>query len=298
LSVRIKKLKVEEGLKLFGPFVLLFVLGALIRRFYPCNWYTPDFFHVLADAFMVAGLIGASLELFSSKFLIEKVADDLASKLVGRGLPAELQSHIREITKTTFVRDHYLKEYRFSNPDEFHYMEVEMTVTFDVKNYSDTVCQYHPVIQEEIFFKPEFLYLEYGVAGEQPISFDAAKLAGLVKSDETTGVQMVEGPETIKLFPIREDDKAVCHVVLKYRLTLPEEYTDVTHFGGATIDATLRVQNIPQGFYFVSAHAEHTPDSSSWYFKGPFVQGQHVNAWWYRKKNPSDSRKWAEPTQP
>ena len=282
MTVRLKNLRLGTTTRIFGPFVGIFAAGALLRWLYPVNWRIVDFFHALADALMVAGLIGACLDLYSSKFLIEEVSGDLAGKLVGRGLPPELQSHIREITKTVFVRSNYVKEYRFLRVAEDKF-QVEVTVTFEVRNYSDAPAEYSPSAQDEKFFDPKFLALEYGISGESQNSFQGVDLNQLLTSQSGTSVKGIEGPKKVRLFPIRENEKSVCRVFLKYALTMPDEYTEVTHFGGATLGVTLRVAEMPDGYEFFSAGAQHTPGSTSWYYSQPFVTGQHVNAWWFRK---------------
>jgi len=103
MAVRFRNLAAKEWFSLFAPFLLSFVLGILLRLRYRTTWPLYDLVYTLADALVVAGIIGSLLELFSAKLLIQKVADDLAGKLVGRGLPPELQSHIQEITKTALV---------------------------------------------------------------------------------------------------------------------------------------------------------------------------------------------------
>ena len=84
MSFHFRNLGAKERGALFGPFAALFLVGLLIRFLYRSCWFVSDSFYALADALMVAGIIGGLLEAFSAKFMIEKVSDDLAQKLVGR----------------------------------------------------------------------------------------------------------------------------------------------------------------------------------------------------------------------
>lgn len=111
MSFRFRDLKVVQWIRLFGPLLGAFLFGFILRVAYPYCWFMPDAFYSLADALMVAGIVGSLLEMFSAKFMIERVADDLAEKLVGRGLPKELQAHIRRITNTDLVWGNYTKRY-------------------------------------------------------------------------------------------------------------------------------------------------------------------------------------------
>jgi hypothetical protein len=136
------------------------------------------------------------------KFLIQRVTGDLAERLVGRGLPAQLQAQISGIVETALVRENYLKVYRFSDLEDGH-VYIDSTISFDVKNYSDGAQDYAPFLAEETFYDPEFSYLEYGVSGGAAYSLGCDELSKLVVTDERTHVKTIIGPNRIRLDPIR-----------------------------------------------------------------------------------------------
>jgi hypothetical protein len=283
MTTRFRDFSIEEYWNLAWPFLCLLGLGLAIRAV--THWWPQDVAIALGDALMVAGAIGVAFELYATRFLIEQVAKDLSGKLVGRGLPSELQSHIRTIVETDFVRENYVKAYSLSD-SEHHTgsLVLDITVSFDVKNYSDSGKTYIPVIHEETFYRPEFKDLEYSIVGGEFHHLNAAELSLATKTDPKTNVKTVS-VSGIKLEPFRRNEKAVCKLVLKYRLQMPEEYSDVTNFAGATIGAIIRIDKIPDRLDFVST-GEHTDGSKSWYFGHPFISGQHVRAWWFKKKKP------------
>jgi len=230
---------------------------------------------------MVAGILGLLLELFATRLLVEKVSGDLAEKLVGRGLPPELQAYIRSIVDTDIVRDHYIKEYKLSLLDGGKKVQLDVTVSFDVRNYSDTVIEYTPIYQDEVFYDPKFMSLEYGLIGQK-------KLTETVdETDPITKVLTVGGKRKIKLQPFRRDEKAVCQVVMRYRLKMPSDYSDIINFAAATIGATIRVESLPPELDFVSGGYTTLSDlpsgDKSWYFDRPFVTGQNIRVWWFKK---------------
>jgi hypothetical protein len=171
---RFRDLSVEEYWNLTWPFALSLIGGMVLHRLTPCQpWHgiPPDSVSSLADALMVAGILGLLLELFATRLLVEKVSGDLAEKLVGRGLPDELQSHIRTIVDTAIVRDHYNKTYKLSFTDDKHdFVYVDVALGFDVKNYSDATVEYTPTFQDENFHSPQFISLEYGLVGKERFS--------------------------------------------------------------------------------------------------------------------------------
>jgi hypothetical protein len=291
MTTRFRDLSGVEYWNLAWPFILSCIVGVIFRILAPRVQlaYGPpeDVVAALADALLVAGIVGLLLELFASRLFIENIARDISEKLVGRGLPPELQSHIREIVNTSVVRDRYVKTYKLSPPDASGHVQIDLNISFDVKNYSDSVQHYSPTFAEEIFYHPEFLSLQYGLPGQQPrIDFDE-------ETNTVTKVKTIKGKHEVKLEPFRSNERALCEVKMRYRITMPEEYSDVTSFGGATVGATLLVENMPQGMDVVSI-GETTSTSNpngdkSWYFDRPFVTNQHIRVWWFKKRGVTPS---------
>ena len=283
---RFRKLSIKEYARLLLPFLFFGILGAVAKLKYPYWWPAIDLVYFLANAFMVAMVIGVILTLSSAKLLIEEVADNLAQRLIGRGLPAELQGSIKDMVNTEFVRDHYVKSYTFS-ASERGQVNLDIEIRFEVRNYSDWVQDYAPEIAEENSCQPEFRFLEYGIAGKKIYTFSDENLSSMVETMSEINIKRVpkSALPKVSLKPAKGGDKSVGQVTWRYRVTMPEEYCDVTRFGEATIGATLQLQDIPEGLEFESggdASLHHEYGSFSWYFDRPFIPGQHVRAWWGR----------------
>src|ERR1051325_7408236 len=90
-------LSLKDHLRLLLPFLLLGAVGAATRVTYPYSWPANELVFFLADAFIVAMVLGVAFDVFSAKLLVERVSDGLAQALVGRGLPIEMQGPVRDI---------------------------------------------------------------------------------------------------------------------------------------------------------------------------------------------------------
>jgi len=291
---RFRPLTLKDHARLLLPLVVAGVLGGVARLRYPYWWPAPELVSFVADSFIVAALLGVFLDLFSARLLVERVSDGLAQKLIGRGLPAELQAPIRDIVGTDLVRDHYVKSYAFSVPEDGH-VQVDIEVRYEVRNYSDAGRDYAPEIAAETFFQPEFRFLEYGIAGRKIHSFSEENLSSKAETVDELNLRRVPASALppISLKPVRTGDKSVCQVMWRYRVTMPEQFCDVTDFGEATLGATLQVQNIPKELEFVSggdASLHHEAGSQSWYYDKSFITGQHLRACWFRKAPGRPSR--------
>ena len=286
MTMKFFDLPSKEYLKLLGPFLVAGIVGVASRIWYPLSWPAAHVVRDLSGALIVVWLIGSFIELFSARFLIQRVADDLAERLVGRGLPSELQGQIGQIVKTTLVRDHFVKSYHFSDPNE-GYVRIDIKLTCDVKNYSDSVQEYAPTIGEESFYDPEFVSVDYGIRGGSSLSYTGDQLTPFVETDPHIKNKNVKGLKTIKLDPIKTNPAAICQVILRYRVRMREDYSDIMAFGGPTIGFSIQADRIPEGFEFFSSGEamRHEPGSPSWNFDRPFLPGQHVRAWWFRKRD-------------
>ena len=94
---RFHALSLKDHARLLLPFLGMGVLGGVAKLQYPYWWLAPDLVSFLANVFIVTAVLGVLLELFSAKLLVEKVSEDLAQRVIGRGLPPELQASIRDI---------------------------------------------------------------------------------------------------------------------------------------------------------------------------------------------------------
>jgi hypothetical protein len=280
-------LSFTDHLRLLLPFLVAGTVGMVARLKYPYWWPANDLVYFLADSFIVAMVLGVALDLFSARLLVERVSDSVAQRLIGRGLPAELQAPIRDVVGTDLVRDHYVKSYAFSPPKD-GYVEVYVEVRYEVRNYSEAVRDYAPELSAEVFLQPRFRFLEYGIPGRKIYTFSDDSLTSKVQTVDELNVMQVPGSALppISLNPVRSGEKAACKVTWRYGVTLPDEFCDVTNFDEATLGATFQVE-APEELEFVTggdASLHHEAGSQSWYFEKAFISGQHVRAWWFRRK--------------
>jgi hypothetical protein len=284
---RFYALSVMDHMRLLLPFLLLGAVGVVTRIEYRYWWPANELVYFLADAFIVAMVLGVSFDVFSAKLLVERVSDGLAQALVGRGLPIEMQGPVRDIVSTDLVRDHYVKTYAFSMPESGR-VQVSVEVRYEIRNYSEAVCDYAPEMTVESFFQPEFRFLEYGIAGRKIHSFSDENLSSKLEIEDDLGIIRVprSALPLLSLKPVKAGEKAPCQVTWRYGITVPEQYCDVTDLDEATLGATLHVETLPEELEFVSgydASLHHEAGSQSWYFEKAFIAGQHLRASWFRR---------------
>jgi hypothetical protein len=285
---RFYALSLKDHMRLLSPFLVLGAVGVVTRIEYRYWWPANELVYFLADAFIVAMILGVAFDVFSAKLLVERVSDGLAQALVGRGLPVEMQGPVRDIVSTDLVRDHYVKTYAFSAPENGH-VQVSVEVRYEIRNYSEALRDYAPEMTIEGFFQPKFRFLEYGIAGRKIYSFSCENLSSKVEVEDDLGVIRVprNALPLLSLKPVKAGEKTPCQVTWRYGITVPEQYCDVTDLDEATLGATLQVETLPEELEFASgydASLHHEAGSQSWYFEKAFIAGQHLRAWWFRRK--------------
>jgi len=286
---RFYALSIRDHLRLLLPFLVAGAIGVVARLKYPYWWPGNELVYFVADAFIVAMLLGVVIDVFSAKLLVERVSDGLAQRLVGRGLPIDMQGPVRDVVSTDLVRDHYVKSYAFTALDDGR-VQVNVEVRFEVRNYSEAVRDYAPGMVADTFFQPEFHFLEYGIAGRKIYTFSDDGLACKAETEDALGVTRVprSALPSLSLKPVKAGEKAACQVTWRYSITVPDQYCDVTELDEATLGATIQIETLPDELEFVAggdASLHHEAGSQSWYFEKAFIPGQCVRCWWFRKKS-------------
>jgi hypothetical protein len=280
---RFRDLTAREYGTLFGPYLGVIGGGLILALiFYGAERWHELFVKIL-DAAIIAGLLGIGIELLSHNKLIQRVADGLLGKLAGAGLPATLQEQIRSLVKVGTVRVDYKKSYRFDNPSNGK-ITIAISVSHDVVNYGDDTEEYRPWMAEEGIYNPKFIYLEYKLPTGEGFCFNDDQLMARRTIRQDTHAIETKG-DAIKIRPLKYDSNAKCSVRWQYKVTMPEEYSDITAFGGPTTNATVELERLPDGFEFCSGgDAHHLENSKTWTFKQSFISGQHIRAWWFKKR--------------
>jgi hypothetical protein len=291
---RFHPLSLKDHVRLLLPFLILGILGGVARFKYPYWWPVPDLVFFVGDSFLASALLGMLLELFLARLVVDRISSELAQRLIGRGLPEELQAPIRDVVGTDFVRDHYVKSYAFSPPEDGQ-VQVDIEVRYEVRNYSETVRDYAPELGAEVFLQPEFRFLEYGIPGRKIHTYSEENLLSKIETVDELSARRVpkNALPPVSLKPVRSGEKSACQVTWRYRILAPEQYCDLIEFDQATLGATLQVQDIPEELEFVSggdASLHHEAGSQSWYFDKSFITGQHLRAWWFRRASLRSSR--------
>src|SRR2546422_10556326 len=97
---------------------------------------------------------------------------------------------------------------------------------------------------------------------------------------------MIRRPPRSTLFPYTTLFRSVCKVTWRYKVTMRDEYSDVTSFSAATIGARIVLRDIPSGldFHCSGESLKHVEGSRTWDFDRPFISDQHVRVWWSKKE--------------
>lgn len=245
-----------------------------------------EFAAMLGDAFLVGGIVALSIELFVSRALIEDTARDLSAKLIGVGLPRDLQAVISDIVhETSFVWDEASIRYDIErHPQDSQKVIVKSEWRYRVTNYAKHPKEYLPRIGDERFHPVRFLSFD-GVFDNQPYHIGEDKLT--VERHPGSGGPYVLGQKvTLPPNSLGESEGGRYSVTWRMELTLPSDYSEIIAFGLPTIGPfEVRKGSVPDGFEF---HATVEGDGTTlvanegniWRYNRAFLRGQHIRVWW------------------
>jgi hypothetical protein len=283
MAARLRDMSAKELINLLAPFTVMALVGIAGRTAVPHERW----FSVLADAVFeacaVAGLIGLTVELFAAHRLIEHVSRELSGRLIGRHLPRGLQSLVSKLADTPFVVHDFTKIYRLRDRAD-GYLDVEITITYRVENYSERSLDYSPLWAEEDIYEPTPLRLEYATRASR-FESDENELRNLTKQERGSRVRTIDDLPSVRIESRRNnpDTPDSCRVLWRFRDKMPREYSEVTAFGRATAGCTLRVDEIPPDLEFFGGGDRFTNQGTTWRSDENYIDGQHVRSWWFRR---------------
>lgn len=253
-------------------FLLLIAVGA--AGFWLLGHLDP--LHVLdrlAEAVVIAGILGASVELFARREFLRETAKDMIGYLIGYGLPPEIQNRLREtVTDTGLVRYNQEIRYRIrAHPERSGMVLVEMESSYETKNTSITWRKYTPQLGAEEADGPAFSEVVSEGKGRKAYSIPNPK--PVIKP---VGVLRVYG-RTVRLRPGES-----ITLRWKHSYVLPERYSETSAWLLPTIG--VRVIADVEGFEFSVSPDKALQSSGNVHkYERLFMPGEHIRVRWWPK---------------
>jgi hypothetical protein len=262
--------------------------GLFLHRVYPHHWYFASTVAMFADALAVGAVIAITLEAFLSHVLIQRTAESLSERLVGAGLPSDLQAVIGGIVhRTVIVQDQASARFAIRlDPADSARVIVAITRRYRVWNYSRGVTEYRPSLAEEHYHQPRFVSLECFRGTALYCHLQEHEL--VVEEKPGSHSKIVHG-KSVLLNPVERDKSGDSFtVVWNMEITVPCDYSDVIAFGNPTVGCfEIELASKPDGFEF-EATAEPTMSSAEggtiWRYHRAFLPEQHLRVWWRPKE--------------
>jgi hypothetical protein len=267
--------------KLMAPFVGSSLLGVgLIWFGVAYHW---EFVKGLGEAFAIAGIVGLCIELFAASQIIEHASHQMAARMAGQWLPKAAGDLLYKLVHDTkFVYREYRKTYRIVRQPAGTVI-IHLTLSYRVVNNGKRRERYKPKLLEEGMYSPRVTSLQYGKQSVPTRDLNEETLVGGVRSycpKKRVGISPSEANAAIE--NLRDDQ--VCLVQWAYQIEMREHYSDVTAFGGMTVNPVLELVDKPEDLDFWASEDNSCKQvGRTWTYEQAFVGGQHVRAWWRPK---------------
>jgi hypothetical protein len=143
--------------------------------------------------------------------------------------------------------------------------------------------KYRPKLQEEGMYFPAVLSLDYGNYSLRGDELTTETEVGGVKGFAPKSYVWIQASDATTAIEGLSSEQ-VCVVRWAYQIEMPEYYSDVTAFGGMTINPRIELLDKPDNFEFLASEeppCKHV--GSTWTYERAYVAGQHLRVWWRPK---------------
>jgi len=283
----------EKLRKVYGPLLVVFVLGVCLRAWYPHTWQSKDLADVMGDAFIVASVIGFCIDLWATSLLINHAAEELSLRLVGYGLPPAARTLIHKLVhETKMVYRNYHVTYSLQrHPELDRHVIVYLTSSWTLVNNGGSPEEYSTEMCQELSYDPQPVHLQCGGKSFGPMD--------IIKRVTAGGVVALTAPDSCPKFTIKPSSATTpvddlspdqqCHVFWQITFSMPEYYSDVVAFRGIVISPTIEFLGSSEEWEFRSDEESpekgrpNTADQRAWRYDRAFIDGQHVRVRWKPK---------------
>jgi hypothetical protein len=259
-------------------FFALVAVGLILHFFYQHDWPLYSTFHAFADALIVAGLLGATVD----RFLKHDLMRDVGAIFIGWALPDEIRNYIREVSNTSLVRRNYRAEYVFTASEDD--VVIDASEEWEVFNYSTGVRKYQPHMAINLVESPsrDHIQCDFTTNGRTKV-YTAKKLDTEHREKEETRVIYRLPKSSLRAQDIEDRRTAAsCRVKWQYRITKKRNDVILTYSTLPTIGITVLIRcNCGLKFEFDPEKAEHAENSSEWRYPGLFMPRQAFSIRWY-----------------
>jgi hypothetical protein len=246
----------------------------------------------LADALVVAGILGFTVDSFLKRALIR----DVGAIFIGWSLPQEVRNYIRKVSQTSIVRKNHRAHFRFVLNEAKNEATVKMTSSMEVFNFSTGVRVYRPKLSLDLRDKPDESAVRCEIRrGAKVRSKDAAALnkPGCVEKGPDVITWAFGGmllfPQDVSSLELRP----ACTVRWECQATLRVPHTDLLSFTWPTIGVEVTADCPPELEFSCDSDDQdsmmHAPGSNQWTYNRLYMPGQSVRPRW-RLRNESSQR--------
>jgi hypothetical protein len=227
------------------------------------------------EALFIAGFIAAIVDKYVKARMLREISNDVAHYLIGYQLPVEMQGKIKELMECRLIRRNWHANYIANRSIEPGMLEIEVTISWDVVNISDTEAPYEQYLALEEHDRPQIFFLEC----DSTDSRSKYRVEGS-KAKVKDGVLEIFGKK-IKIRPNSSAGGIKYRCSARYQIVLPDQYSDMFSFAAPTVNLTLHAR-FPDELDFIAPPAD-VQTTGQWEFNRLFMPGEHVRVRWLHK---------------
>jgi hypothetical protein len=270
----------------FGVFGVLLITAVY---FFPDQWILKRLLTLsIGEAFVVAAILGLTVDRYLKGDLIRKVSQDVYKYMVGYNLPAEIKGRLQALMGTALVRRNWQIAYTLIPIAESDEVLIDINFSYELENVSNTVQTYTPRIEIEKYLNPTILELRCDDP-ESHFRHVANPGESIGKEQgEKSGIIAAQGPG-INVKPSGRNSELRYPFRGHYQLRTPSHHGDSFSFNHPSIGVTITA-TYPVGYKIAIESGDETVTTDNmWQFRNrAFLPSEHVMVRWFKTSNGSD----------
>jgi hypothetical protein len=264
-------------LGLLGIFLLGFGLIFVNHHYEATNKLIVGIFEPLGHAFIIAAILGVTVDLFVKVRLLREASNDIAKYLIGYKLPEEIQDRIKEIMGATLIRKDVIIHYKMTqspqNPDK---LLVEVKYEHQIENLTNSTIDYPDQIDFPVHENPTVVEMRCD-SNDKGASYCHDNVQG-----DTSIKSIIRfSGDSVPIKPKSKNSNVRYRFTIRYSYEKFKNDSDYFAIMMPSIGFALTAE-YPDTIEFVGPY--HWINKDRWEDDRAFVRGEHISFRWFEKE--------------
>ena len=262
--------------------VVVFIVGAKLMLvqsgFFDVH---PEFFHLLGHAFVVAAILGLTVDVFLKARLMREITHGVARYLIGYELPPEIRERIHDLMKTERVyRNFEIRCHLSEKQDKPGFALLDFTLSNDVDNITNQPLAFVDQLEYEKQEPTIVLEMRCDSLDTKANYRKSGSDLGKDKQDDP-GAKVAVGNK-VKILPHNRERQFIYRFAARYQTEYSIIDSEIISFANASFGATV-ICEMPDNYDVTLSPMPDAHNVDRWSYNRLFLPGEYIRIRWARR---------------